>query len=139
MRQTFHVATCPVVQAAWDRGQALNIYGLIYSLKDGLLKRLAGPLSHDADFAHTQVEFEDRGVTFVRGADGTMVPASGGGGDREGLTENLVNTMRLSSKLQAHMGWTRAPAGASPTGGGSSGGGGTAGSSPPKAAPAVAI
>lgn len=30
------------MQAAWDRGQDVRVYGLIYSLRDGLIKKLAG-------------------------------------------------------------------------------------------------
>lgn len=33
LRQTFHVCTSPVVQAAWDRGQDVEVYGIVYSLK----------------------------------------------------------------------------------------------------------
>ena len=33
MRQTFHVCTSPVVQNAWDQGQELSVYGMVYSLK----------------------------------------------------------------------------------------------------------
>ena len=47
MRQTFHVCTSPVVQNAWDQGQELAVYGVIYSLKDGLLRTLVGPLTAD--------------------------------------------------------------------------------------------
>ncbi len=35
MRQTFHVCTSPVVQSAWDAGQEMLVYGMIYDLKDG--------------------------------------------------------------------------------------------------------
>ena len=42
------MCTSPVVQAAWAAGQQLSVYGVIYSLKDGLLKRLVGPVSRCA-------------------------------------------------------------------------------------------
>ena len=45
LRQAFHVCTSPVVQAAWDRGQELAVYGIIYSVEDGLVKKLVGPLT----------------------------------------------------------------------------------------------
>jgi carbonic anhydrase len=35
MRQTFHVCTSPVVQNAWDQGQEVAVYVVIYSLQDG--------------------------------------------------------------------------------------------------------
>jgi hypothetical protein len=45
VRQVFHVATSPVVARAWAAGQPLTVYGLVYALKDGLLRRVAGPVS----------------------------------------------------------------------------------------------
>jgi hypothetical protein len=44
-KQVFQVCTSPVVQAAWATGQQVSVYGMIYSLKDGLLKKLVGPIS----------------------------------------------------------------------------------------------
>lgn len=55
MRQTFHVATSPTVQAAWSRGQDLKVYGCMYQLKDGSMKCLAGPINHDTDFSREEV------------------------------------------------------------------------------------
>jgi carbonic anhydrase len=45
MRQVFNVATSPIVAKAWENGQELNLYGLIYNLADGLVTRLAGPIN----------------------------------------------------------------------------------------------
>ena len=36
IRQCFHVCTAPVVQNAWDQGQELSVFGVVYSLRDGL-------------------------------------------------------------------------------------------------------
>lgn len=36
IRQCFHLCTSPVVQNAWDQGQEINVYGLVYGLRDGL-------------------------------------------------------------------------------------------------------
>eukprot|EP00775_Hariotina_reticulata_P003559 gene3559-3828_t len=47
LRQVFHVATSPVVASAWAEGQEVHVYGLIYDLTDGHLKKLAGPISGD--------------------------------------------------------------------------------------------
>jgi carbonic anhydrase len=33
-----------VVQEAWQHGRALNVYGVIYGVKDGIVKRLVGPI-----------------------------------------------------------------------------------------------
>lgn len=49
VHQVFNVATSPVVQAAWARGQPLSVHGLIYSLADGLLKELVDPVTSPAD------------------------------------------------------------------------------------------
>ena len=45
VRQCFNVCTAPVVQAAWARGQKLAVHGLVYSLKDGLLRPLTDPVT----------------------------------------------------------------------------------------------
>ncbi|KAG2429546.1 hypothetical protein HXX76_010781 [Chlamydomonas incerta] len=68
LRQTFHVATSPVVQAAWDRGQELHLYGVVYSLKDGMIKKLVGPISGNGDFECDQADFESHGATYVAAA-----------------------------------------------------------------------
>eukprot|EP00882_Tetradesmus_deserticola_P031378 GHRQ01035480.1.p1 GENE.GHRQ01035480.1~~GHRQ01035480.1.p1 ORF type:complete len:256 (+),score=98.97 GHRQ01035480.1:127-894(+) len=47
LRQVFHVATSPVVAGAWAEGQEVHVYGLIYDLADGHLRKLAGPISGD--------------------------------------------------------------------------------------------
>lgn len=72
MRQAFHVATSPVVQSAWERGQELYVHGVIYSLKDGLLRCLCGPLGRDSEMKMELAEFEGSGKTFV-GAAGMQV------------------------------------------------------------------
>ncbi|GIL64348.1 hypothetical protein Vafri_18316, partial [Volvox africanus] len=113
LRQAFHVCTSPVVQSAWDRGQSLHIYGVIYSLKDGLIKKLVGPISKSGDFAHDQTTFEQRGNSFV-GYDNV---------DRERMVEELspvcesyrsrvdavnayINTMEVNNRIAQHVGWT---------------------------------
>ena len=45
IRQTFNVCTSQVVQEAWDKGQDLTVFGLVYNLKDGIVRHLVGPLS----------------------------------------------------------------------------------------------
>lgn len=44
-QQVYNVARIPIVQEAWRMGQELRIHGLIYNLKDGLLKDLGLTLS----------------------------------------------------------------------------------------------
>lgn len=40
MEQVASVSQTPIVQKAWARGQELTVHGLVYSLKDGILKDL---------------------------------------------------------------------------------------------------
>ncbi len=49
VEQVYNVCCTTIVQQAWDRGQALSVHGLIYDLKDGLLKDLATTLTGAAD------------------------------------------------------------------------------------------
>ncbi|PNW79196.1 hypothetical protein CHLRE_09g405750v5 [Chlamydomonas reinhardtii] len=75
LRQAFHVATSPVVQAAWDRGQELHLYGVVYSLKDGQIKKLVGPISGNGDFECDQADFESHGATYVAAAEAAAAAA----------------------------------------------------------------
>lgn len=52
MRQVFNVCTSPVIQQAWDAGQPLAVHGLVYSLKDGLLRELTQPITSIDDINH---------------------------------------------------------------------------------------
>ncbi|PNW74408.1 hypothetical protein CHLRE_13g607350v5 [Chlamydomonas reinhardtii] len=65
LRQTFNVCTSPVVQHAWDQGQQLFIYGVVYSLKDGLMRKLVGPISKTGDFEMDQSSFIERGSSYI--------------------------------------------------------------------------
>jgi hypothetical protein len=53
--QVFHVCTSPVVQAAWAEGQELHVWGVIYDLADGLIRRMAGPFSAESEVDETLV------------------------------------------------------------------------------------
>ena len=45
--QVQNIVQCTAVQEAWERGQALDVHGWIYDLKDGLLRDLQ--VSHGSD------------------------------------------------------------------------------------------
>ena len=45
VEQVYNVCSTTIVQQAWDREQDLAVHGLIYNLKDGLLKDLATTLT----------------------------------------------------------------------------------------------
>jgi carbonic anhydrase len=53
VEQVYNVCYTTIVQQAWARGQALSVHGLIYDLKDGLLKDLATTLTGPADLPDT--------------------------------------------------------------------------------------
>mmetsp|Transcript_26981 Transcript_26981/g.58994 ORF Transcript_26981/g.58994 Transcript_26981/m.58994 type:complete len:341 (+) Transcript_26981:274-1296(+) len=72
MRQTFHVCTSPVVQSAWDQGQQVAVYGVVYSLKDGLIKKLVGPISADSEITHSLEAFEEAVDKFRVGGPGAL-------------------------------------------------------------------
>jgi hypothetical protein len=61
IRQTFHVCTSPIVQAAWDQGQDLAVYGMIYSLSDGLVDTIVGPLTRVNSCHDVLVSFNQEG------------------------------------------------------------------------------
>ncbi|GFH26348.1 carbonate dehydratase, partial [Haematococcus lacustris] len=114
LRQTFHVCSSPVVQAAWDAGQQLAVYGVIYSLKDGKLASLAGPLTGLQD-----LDIDSRGV-WVRDIKSDMkalpcpppVLQSKAEAERPPSSpesvlaaQQALNTEALSSRLAQHTAW----------------------------------
>ncbi|WIA15713.1 hypothetical protein OEZ85_002333 [Tetradesmus obliquus] len=66
LRQVFHVATSPVVAGAWAEGQEVHVYGLIYDLVDGHLRKLAGPISGDDNYNHSLEGFVMDGLRVTR-------------------------------------------------------------------------
>lgn len=46
--QVANVCHTTIVQNAWERGQRVEVHGMIYSLHDGLLQRLGTPVSSQA-------------------------------------------------------------------------------------------
>jgi carbonic anhydrase len=51
IEQVANVSLTTVVQAAWQRGQALAVHGWIYAVADGLLRDVDMTISHVADLA----------------------------------------------------------------------------------------
>ena len=61
LRQVFNLARTPIVQNAWKRGRRPALHGLVYDLKDGLLRELV--LSVDgSDKVRALLEANRRGV-----------------------------------------------------------------------------
>ncbi len=51
IQQMLNVAHLPVIQNAWADGQDISVNGWIYSIKDGLLKKLSKPIFHAEQIA----------------------------------------------------------------------------------------
>jgi carbonic anhydrase len=51
IEQVVNVSLTTIVQGAWDAGQDLAVHGVIYSIRDGLLKDLGVTLASQADLA----------------------------------------------------------------------------------------
>ena len=61
IEQVANVCQTTVVQQAWERGQALSVYGFIYALEDGLLRDLDMSVSGQAELpARYQAAIEVR-------------------------------------------------------------------------------
>jgi carbonic anhydrase len=45
MQQVVNVGRLPVIQRAWRDGQKVNVHGVVYNLKDGILKDLGLSIS----------------------------------------------------------------------------------------------
>jgi carbonic anhydrase len=46
LRQVFNLARTPIVQNAWKRGNRPTLHGVVYGLKDGLLRPLVTEVDH---------------------------------------------------------------------------------------------
>lgn len=55
--QFLRLGHCKVVADAWRRGQALAIHGLVYDLRDGLLRELGLAASHASDVEQAYTSF----------------------------------------------------------------------------------
>ncbi|KXZ44262.1 hypothetical protein GPECTOR_70g493 [Gonium pectorale] len=118
LRQTFNVCTSPVVQSAWDKGQSLHVYGLVYSLKNGLIRKIVGPISASDDYLHDQAMFARRSSSYVGYADADPAeePERPGQGTpnmkrpsfqaRVDALNAFMNTMQVSNRIAEHVGWT---------------------------------
>ncbi len=51
VEQVANVRQTTIVEDAWARGQALTVHGLVYGLRDGLLRDLGVSTEHDIDAA----------------------------------------------------------------------------------------
>ncbi|HTK38737.1 MAG TPA: carbonate dehydratase [Pyrinomonadaceae bacterium] len=62
IEQVINASESTVVQDAWNRGQELTIHGLIYGLKDGLLRDLDITLSNKIDMKTLRSRFLSSGM-----------------------------------------------------------------------------
>ena len=61
LRQVFNLARTPIVQNAWKRGQRPILHGVVYGLKDGLLRQLVTEVDCP-DKVRMMLESDRRGV-----------------------------------------------------------------------------
>lgn len=73
-RQMFHVCTSPVVQAAWSGGEEVHVWGVVYDVADGLMRRVAGPVGAGSDVEALRF---DKPATPVAAAPGKEPKAKG--------------------------------------------------------------
>ena len=63
IEQVINICQTTIVQDAWDRGQNLQVHGLVYSLFDGRLRDLGISTSNHATLAQTYVQsLENLGI-----------------------------------------------------------------------------
>ncbi|KAI8470378.1 MAG: carbonic anhydrase [Monoraphidium minutum] len=84
LRQAFHVCTSPVVQAAWAEGQELHVWGCIYDVADGVMRRLAGPINGDADIETLRFDGVPSPTRESAKAGGAKAGSARGEGAKEG-------------------------------------------------------
>lgn len=63
LRQVYQLSRTPVVQNAWRRGQRPMLHGIVYDIKDGLLKELVLEVDSNTK-VHTLLEADRRGVGY---------------------------------------------------------------------------
>ena len=65
LRQVFNLARTPIVQNAWKRGRRPILHGVVYDLKDGLLRELVTEVDgHDK--VRTVLEADRGGLATER-------------------------------------------------------------------------
>ncbi len=65
IEQVGNVCRTTIVRQAWDRGQPLEVHGLVFGLRDGKLRRLGPGVRNDA----TWPSFYDTALADIRGSD----------------------------------------------------------------------
>lgn len=114
LRQVFHVCTSPVVSSAWAQGQQVSVYGAVYSLDDGLMRLLVGPIrggpGSDAreQFALSLLKSPSSSRWNLLDPDGKPLARDGEAAGPHGLSgyTNMMNTMRMHGELDSHNAWS---------------------------------
>lgn len=110
LRQVFSVATSPMVASAWEEGQSLSIYGMIYSLKDGKLKMLAGPISGQQGYEHNLQSFMQHGIKVERCPTTKALKVTRPeGASKANGTEEIeagLNSVQLIDSINRHQNWS---------------------------------
>ncbi len=70
VEQVGNVCRTSIVRQAWERGQSIEVHGLVFGLRDGLLRRLGSSVAAVTDwqpYYHQAVaEIDDEDKSFVR-------------------------------------------------------------------------
>ncbi len=69
VEQVGNVCRTTIVRQAWDRGQKIEIHGLVFGLRDGLLRRLGSSV----DRAGRWASYYDAAVTDIRDEDKSFI------------------------------------------------------------------
>lgn len=66
--QAINAAQTTIVQAAWERGQALTLHGWVYGLQDGLVRQLGIDISNPAELqAAIATDWEKKTASLYEG------------------------------------------------------------------------
>jgi carbonic anhydrase len=67
IEQTINAAQTTIVQAAWERGQALSLHGWVYGLQDGRVRQLGIDISSVKEMrAAMDADWEKRGASLYQ-------------------------------------------------------------------------
>ena len=72
VEQVGNVCRTTIVRQAWDRGQRIEVHGLVFGLRDGLLRRLGSSVDH----ARAWAPYYEAALADIRGEDQTFIRTS---------------------------------------------------------------
>jgi len=70
VEQVGNVCRTTIVRQAWDRGQSIEVHGLVFGLRDGLLRRLGSSVSSETGwmpyYENAVADISDEDKSFIR-------------------------------------------------------------------------